>query len=86
MTWTLSNATLKISSEFYDYMIFHTLEEYDQAGLKPLRYDLDRKYVPKKAAVIVVVPPLASGPDAPGSLSTMTGRALCSLVRLISEI
>nr|GMD09650.1 hypothetical protein Iba_chr06dCG10170 [Ipomoea batatas] len=52
---------MKISSEFYDYKIFYTYEEYDQVELEPPWYDFDRKYVPNKVVVIVTVPPRSPG-------------------------
>lgn len=61
MTRALSDAAMKISSEFYDYKIFYTYEEYDQVELEPPWYDFDRKYVPNKVVVIVTVPPRSPG-------------------------
>nr|GMC52998.1 leucine zipper putative tumor suppressor 2-like [Ipomoea batatas] len=64
----LDDAAVKILAEEYEYEIFRSPEEYQEANLKPPRYDLPEKYTPQRAAVTVAVrPPL---PEA-GSRGTM---------------
>nr|GMC90622.1 leucine zipper putative tumor suppressor 2-like [Ipomoea batatas] len=55
----LDDAAVKISAEEYEYEIFRSPEEYQEANLEPPRYDLAEKYTPQRAAVSVAVgPPL----------------------------
>nr|GMD04211.1 uncharacterized protein LOC109184184 [Ipomoea batatas] len=57
-TRALNDTAIKISAETYKYSIFRTARDYSNAKLEPPRYDLNKKYAPKKAVVtVVVIPP-----------------------------
>lgn len=62
-TRVLKNVVPKISSEFYEYWIFWSLESVKEAGLEPPDYGRAEKYVPKKATVMVAVPAPPPGPS-----------------------
>nr|GMC79876.1 histone-lysine N-methyltransferase SETD1A-like [Ipomoea batatas] len=58
--------------EEYEYEIFRSPEEYQEANLEPPRYDLAEKYTPQRAAVSVAVGPPLPEASLRGSLEPRT--------------
>lgn len=55
-TRALNNASTKISSEFYNYYIFRTPEEYVATQLQVLKFDMEHEYLLEPASVTIAVP------------------------------
>nr|GMC46740.1 leucine zipper putative tumor suppressor 2-like [Ipomoea batatas] len=71
----LDDAVVKISAEEYEYEIFRSPEEYQEANLEPPRYDLPEKYTPQRAAVTVAVRSPLPEAGSRGSLRSETRMA-----------
>nr|GMC86737.1 leucine zipper putative tumor suppressor 2-like [Ipomoea batatas] len=81
----LDDAAVKILAEEYEYEIFRSPEEYQEANLKPPRYDLPEKYTPQRAAVTVAVRPPLPEAGSRGSLRSET-RVSDSMAHSVTDL